>query len=163
MDLHGIPLTCLLQRSGGAVYFSLPPLVFQSMVRALTDLRAVAQGFYELAQDYNNLLNPFTTKVDSWTVCGAVRGICRLTGARAQRGVCNGHKRKRAFKFQTIATPDGMLFHLFGPVEGCLYGCGSQGYKNAFEWMPDFASISYIAIKLMDGRTSSCRHIEQRV
>ncbi|OWZ08131.1 hypothetical protein PHMEG_00019375, partial [Phytophthora megakarya] len=96
-------------------------------------------------------------------VGGTVSGICRLTGARAQRSVCNGHKRKRAFRFQTAVTPDGMLFHLFGPVEGCLCCCGSQGYKYAFEWMPDFASISYSAIKLMDGRTSSSRHIEERV
>ncbi|ETL82268.1 hypothetical protein L917_17551 [Phytophthora nicotianae] len=54
-------------------------------------------------------------------VDGIVRGICRPAGAHAQRSVYNGHKRKHALKFQTVVTPDGMIFHLFGPVEGCRH------------------------------------------
>ncbi|EGZ07741.1 hypothetical protein PHYSODRAFT_528012 [Phytophthora sojae] len=51
-------------------------------------------------------------------VDGTVRGICRPGGAREQQCVYSGHKRKHALKFQTVATPDGMIFHLHGPAEG---------------------------------------------
>jgi DDE superfamily endonuclease len=30
----------------------------------------------------------------------------------------NGHKRCPGLKFQTVATPDGLNFHVFGPEEG---------------------------------------------
>ncbi|EGZ08395.1 hypothetical protein PHYSODRAFT_526990, partial [Phytophthora sojae] len=51
-------------------------------------------------------------------VDGTVRGICRPGGAREQQSVYSGHKRKHALKFQTVVTPDGMIFHLHGPAEG---------------------------------------------
>jgi len=39
-------------------------------------------------------------------------------GRGLQRVCYSGHKRCHAIKFQSICTPDGLLFHLFGPVEG---------------------------------------------
>jgi DDE superfamily endonuclease len=43
----------------------------------------------------------------------------RLNGANAiQRSMYNGHERCHVLKFQTVATPDGLIFHLFGPEEG---------------------------------------------
>jgi len=39
-------------------------------------------------------------------------------GHGLQRVCYSGHKRCHAIKFQSICTPDGLLFHLFGPVEG---------------------------------------------
>jgi DDE superfamily endonuclease len=30
----------------------------------------------------------------------------------------NGHKRCHGIKFRTVATPDGLVFHVFGPEEG---------------------------------------------
>lgn len=38
-------------------------------------------------------------------------------GGGLQRACCSGHKRKNAVKFQNKLTPDGLFFHLFGPVE----------------------------------------------
>lgn len=35
-----------------------------------------------------------------------------------QRVVYNGHKKMHALKFQALTTPDGMIAHLWGPVEG---------------------------------------------
>ena len=45
-----------------------------------------------------------------------VKQIC-LPG-EMQRTVCNGHKRIHAIKFQAIATPNGLVANLYGPVEG---------------------------------------------
>jgi len=39
-------------------------------------------------------------------------------GGALQRSVYSGHKRTHMLKFQTVTTPDGLIFHLFGPVEG---------------------------------------------
>jgi len=39
-------------------------------------------------------------------------------GGGLQRACYSGHKRCHAIKFQSICTPDGPLFHLYGPVEG---------------------------------------------
>jgi len=39
-------------------------------------------------------------------------------GGGLQRSVYSGHKRTHMLKFQTVTTPDGLLFHLFGPMEG---------------------------------------------
>lgn len=35
-----------------------------------------------------------------------------------QRSVYSGHKRMHCLSFQTISTPDGLIFHVFGPIEG---------------------------------------------
>jgi len=39
-------------------------------------------------------------------------------GGGLQRACYSGHKRKHALKFQNLLTPDGLFFHLYGPVEG---------------------------------------------
>lgn len=45
---------------------------------------------------------------------GTVRPICRP--GQSQRLVYNGHKRVHAIKFQSIALPNGMIRHLYGPA-----------------------------------------------
>ena len=47
-------------------------------------------------------------------VDGTVRPISR-PGVN-QRAVYNGHKRVHALKFQSVALPNGLIGHLFGPV-----------------------------------------------
>jgi len=39
-------------------------------------------------------------------------------GGGLQRACNSGHKRKHAVKFQSVLTPDGLIFLLFGPWEG---------------------------------------------
>ena len=45
---------------------------------------------------------------------GTVRPICRPI--ENQRIVLNGHKRVHALKFQSIALPNGLIGHMYGPV-----------------------------------------------
>ena len=47
---------------------------------------------------------------------GTVRRLCRP--GRNQRVLYNGHKKVHAIKFQSVATPNGLVANLFGPVEG---------------------------------------------
>ena len=47
-------------------------------------------------------------------VDGTVRPISK-PGVN-QRAVYNGHKRFHALKFQSLALPNGLIDHLFGPV-----------------------------------------------
>lgn len=39
-------------------------------------------------------------------------------GRRQQRSIYSGHKRSHMLKFQSIVTPDGLLVHFAGPIEG---------------------------------------------
>jgi len=39
-------------------------------------------------------------------------------GGGLQRACYSGHKQCHAIKFQSICTPDGLLLHIYGPVEG---------------------------------------------
>jgi DDE superfamily endonuclease len=48
---------------------------------------------------------------------GTLVEIARLSGLM-QRATYSGHKRKPVLKWQVVTTPDGMLFHVFGPFEG---------------------------------------------
>ena len=53
-------------------------------------------------------------------VDGTVRPICRPD--ENQRIVYNGHKRVHAIKFQSVALPNGLIGHLYGPV-GKTFDC----------------------------------------
>lgn len=35
-----------------------------------------------------------------------------------QQSVYSGHKRQHCLTFQTVSTPDGLIFHIYGPMEG---------------------------------------------
>ena len=49
---------------------------------------------------------------------GTVLGIARPTGYDSQMVAYNGHKRKHRLKYQAVNSPDGLILHAFGPVEG---------------------------------------------
>lgn len=48
---------------------------------------------------------------------GSAVHIARAGGG-LQTACYSDHKRKHAIKFQSAHTPDGLVFHLFGPLEG---------------------------------------------
>jgi nuclease HARBI1 len=48
---------------------------------------------------------------------GTLVEIARRSGIQ-QRATYSGYKRSPGLKWQVIATPDGLLFHIFGPFEG---------------------------------------------
>lgn len=54
-----------------------------------------------------------------------IRRICRPQ--LYQRQAYNGHKKYHAIKFQAIVIPNGLIAHLFGPVEG---RCADPGMLN---------------------------------
>lgn len=43
--------------------------------------------------------------------------IARPSGV-LQRATYNGHKRRNCVKMQSVTSPDGLVFHMFGPMEG---------------------------------------------
>jgi nuclease HARBI1 len=49
---------------------------------------------------------------------GTVIGISRPGDLEEQRVLYNGHKRKHALKFQAVTSPDGLILHAHGPMEG---------------------------------------------
>lgn len=49
-------------------------------------------------------------------------GIARPGHHNEQSVVFNGHKRKHAFKYQTLASPDGLFVHAAGPIEVYKHG-----------------------------------------
>ena len=52
----------------------------------------------------------------------------------------NGLNRFHGLKFQTIATPDGLFAHMFGPIEGCRQDSGmlrESGLVNQLESVSD--------------------------
>ena len=55
-------------------------------------------------------------------VDGTVRPVSRP--GRNQRVLYNGHKRFHSIKFQSIATPSGIVANLYGPVEGKRHDSG---------------------------------------
>jgi DDE superfamily endonuclease len=48
---------------------------------------------------------------------GTALEIARPSGSR-QRATYSGHKRRNCVKFQVVSAPDGLILHIFGPVEG---------------------------------------------
>ena len=59
---------------------------------------------------------------------GTVRPICRPQ--QLQRVVYNGHKRVHALKYQAIATPNGLIANLYGPIEGRRHDSGMLAVSN---------------------------------
>ena len=69
---------------------------------------------------YANAINRISNTLPNCVgfIDGTVIGIARPKGNLAQWVVYNGHKRKHALKYQAVNTPDGMIVHLHGPIEG---------------------------------------------
>lgn len=70
---------------------------------------------------------------------GTVRPICRP--GKGQESVYNGHKRVHAFKFQTVVAPDGIICHVYGPVDGRrhdIYMLRESGLMALLEDNPAF-------------------------
>lgn len=72
---------------------------------------------------------------------GTIRGIARPV--RYQRTCYNGWKRKHCLKYHAVVTPDGLVSHLFGPVEGRRNDAhlwnesGLQHYLEEHSFAPD--------------------------
>ena len=77
-------------------------------------------------------------ELDIWGfIDGTVGSICRPSAN--QRIFYNGHKRVHAVKYQSILTPDGLICHLFGPVEGRRYDAGVLLESNILPALQQYA------------------------
>ncbi|ETV83036.1 hypothetical protein H257_04779 [Aphanomyces astaci] len=86
--------------------------LFLDRDRIAPQLRRFATAIKEKGAEIHNV----------WAfIDGTVRACTRPTNGTMQRCVYNGHKRKHALKFQTLVTPDGIIAHVFGPVEDRRY------------------------------------------
>jgi hypothetical protein len=64
---------------------------------------------------------------------GTVRPICRPQ--QNQKLVFHGHKRVHGLKFQSIAIPNGLVSHLYGPIEGRRHDAGMLRESNVLAQM----------------------------
>lgn len=64
---------------------------------------------------------------------GTVRPICRPQ--LNQKLVFNGHKRVHGLKFQSIVIPNGLISHLYGPIEGRHHDAGMLRESNVLAQM----------------------------
>ena len=76
-------------------------------------LQSQAARFAEAIRDKSEGLENCIGFID-----GTVIGIARPSGFDSQLVAYNGHKRKHALKFQAVNSPDGMIPHTYGPMEG---------------------------------------------
>ena len=76
-------------------------------------LQSQAERFAEAMKDKSEILENCVGFID-----GTVIGIALPSGFDSQLFACNGHKRKHALKFQAVNSPDGMILHAYGPMEG---------------------------------------------
>ena len=74
-----------------------------------------------LPQTYSEAIHGKGTSLDNCFgfVDGTVRPISKQ-GVN-QRAVYNGHERVHALKFQSLALPNGLIDHLFGPVSKGIF------------------------------------------
>jgi hypothetical protein len=79
-------------------------------------------------------------------VDGTVRAVSRPIDGKEQ--IYNGHKRVHAMKYQSVATPDGIIVHLSGPF------AGNRHDSRLFE-MSDLAPILRACAKGYDNRQLS--------
>lgn len=73
---------------------------------------------------------------------GTARRIARPK--KDQRITFSGHKRFHCLKFQSLVTPDGLISHLFGPIEGRhhdLYLLKVSGLHELLSTNPAFANF----------------------
>lgn len=92
-----------------------------------------AQSVYEKCQALTNCVG---------FIDGTVIGISRPKGNAMQKVAYNGHKRKHALKFQAVNTPDGLIMHVYGPIEGRRHDWTMYTRSGLDEHLPDLLGIN---------------------
>ena len=69
---------------------------------------------------------------------GTVRPVCRP--GENQRAIYNGHKRVHSVKFQSVALPNGLVGHLYGPVEGRRHDSGMLASSGLLQDLQRFSN-----------------------
>ena len=76
--------------------------------------------FSERAELYACAIKNKCEALDNCTgfIDGTVIAVARSSRGEVQKVAYNGHKRKHALKYQAITSPDGLVLHAAGPIEG---------------------------------------------
>ncbi|ETV93793.1 hypothetical protein H310_12357 [Aphanomyces invadans] len=91
------------------IYSKFAEIIYLDRDRISTKLPQFSQSVVAKGAEVHNV----------WAfIDGTVRECCRPEVDERQRTVYNGHKRRHAVKFQTLVTPDGIIAHAYGPIEG---------------------------------------------
>lgn len=69
---------------------------------------------------------------------GTVRKIARPT--KYQQSVYNGWKRMHALKYHGVVTPDGIVIHLFGPIEGRRHDRHLWNESGLYNYLQQYAN-----------------------
>ena len=96
-----------------------PAYVFPQYSRPVNNLCASASRCTTrilYAKAVNDKCQPLTDFVSF--IDGTVIGIARPRGYVRQHIAYNGHKRKHDLKFQAVNSPDGLIVHVHGHIEG---------------------------------------------
>ena len=72
---------------------------------------------------------------------GTVIGIARPKGYEMQRVAYKGHKRKHALKFQAFNSPDGLVLHVYSPIEGRRHDWTIYTRSGLNEHQPEIFNI----------------------
>jgi len=110
-------------------------MIINEMTNTLYDAWLSPRRLDEFAQTVHRAGAPLT---NCWGfVDGTVRPICRP--GEFQRIVFNGHHRVHAIKFQSIATPNGLVANLYGPVEGRRHDSGMLRDSEIYAQLEQFS------------------------
>ena len=95
-----------------------------------------ASLYAEKIKDKCHALDNFMGFID-----GTVIAIARPSRNEVQNVAYNGHKRKHALKFQAVTTPDGLLLHAAGPIEGRRHDWTLYCRSGLDDTLPDLLLI----------------------
>ena len=97
------------------------------------------------AEYYSKVISEKGSPLDN--VVGFIDGtaveIARPSGL-GQRATYSGHKRRNCVKFQAVSTPDGLILHIFGPVEGRRHDMSLYRESNIDSLLQDSMNINGI-------------------
>ncbi len=84
--------------------------------------------------------------------------IARSGGNVHQRAVYSGHKRMHCLSYQTITTPDGLIFHIYVPIEGTQQGAYLYRSCGLDTVLRDALKVNGIQYCILETKIVSCDH-----
>lgn len=72
---------------------------------------------------------------------GTLVGVSRPARCQSQLVMYNGHRRKHVLKFQGLTTADGIIVHIYGPIEGHRHYWTISMRINLEEELPEWLAV----------------------
>ena len=77
---------------------------------------------------------------------GTVRPVCRP--GENQRAIYKAHERLHCVKFQSVALPNGLVGHLYGPVEGKRHDSGMLALSGLLQDLQKFSNSPVTGLRM---------------